>query len=291
MDSIQSSAPVGNSAFANPLQLGQYNIPSTSYALSAEDQAELDGFEKKAQGISLTVFIVAALVVAGLAGGLGFLSSKALQERKLVNMSVEASQQAQENVGKAIADVEPLLAVIEGMKPGVIQLDLLKDTSQIPEELPIIDASGLLHTRFPLPPTLSPLVARFVADSNILVEQLREHRLLSLGFRNEDMLNRTEENSLERVAFAQMIRDTQNIANEMGRTQGLRNLALLGIPKEESRSGKMELELVSPARSECFIPKDNMGGADGLTCGKLRAKHRADPEAKKSGESGYRSRS
>ena len=151
MDSIQSSAPVGNSAFANPLQLGQYNVPSTAYALSAEDQAELDGFEKKAQGISLTVFIVAALVVAGLAGGLGFLSSKALQERKLVNMSVEASQQAQENVGKAITEVEPLLAVVEGMKPGVISWTSSRIHHKFPKSCPSSMHQDFCTLVFPCP--------------------------------------------------------------------------------------------------------------------------------------------
>ena len=232
MDSIQSSAPVENSAFANPLQLGQYNVPSTAYALSAEDQAELDGFEKKAQGISLTVFIVAAPVVAGLAGGLGFLSSKALQERKLVNMSVEVSQQAQENVGKG-STVEPLLAVVEGMKPGVIQLDLLKDTSQVPEELPHHRCIRTSAHSFSLPLTLSPLVARFVADSNILIEQLREHRLLSLGVqkRRHAQSNRRKFTGSSRV-HPNQTRHSKHRSGNGAATQGLRNLALLGIPKE-----------------------------------------------------------
>jgi hypothetical protein len=181
---VTASAPSAADAFANPLQVGSYSAPSAPVTLSAEEQADLSAYEKTSRGIPMRMVWMVALFVAGGALFVGYLGNNIAQERKFVNASIDASITAKKNVDAAFKVIDEIQALVKALKPGILQLDA---TKRLPDTLQRLDGGSLLYSVFPLPKELTPLMGKFVADANQLIDQAASHRRIILR-RDKDAL-------------------------------------------------------------------------------------------------------
>ena len=185
MDVEQSNAAAsGMAAFANPLQMGSYAEPSAPVTLSAEDQAELQAYEKRSTGVSGKLLWFVIFVVGGGALVLGYLTSSINKERAFVNANIDATVRAKENIDKAFKLVDEVQTLVKDLKVNEIDF---KGTERLPAKLARLDGGTYLFSSFPLSKELTPLIAKFVADSNQLIDEASQHRKLTL-FRDKKAL-------------------------------------------------------------------------------------------------------
>ena len=210
------AAESGLDAFANPFQVGDYRQASAPAVMSAEEQAELQAYEKQSRGVSGKLLWAVAGAVGVVSLAIGAMLTSASQERRFVNASIDTSVRINDSVAKAMATIEQLQTVVAGLKAGSIDF---KATEKIPDNLVRLDGTAFLYSPFPLTKEVAPLVAKFVSDANQLIDQASQHRKLTL-FRDRKALDA--------------------IVNGLGPMHG-KALALRALPPQEGRGPQVEL--------------------------------------------------
>ena len=185
VETTEDTSESGADAFANPFQVGDYRQASAPAVMSAEEQAELQAYEKQSRGVSGKLLWTVATVVGVASLAFGAMLNSASQERRFVNASIDTSVRINESVAKAMATVEALQTVVNNLKPGSIDF---KATGKIPDNLVRLDGTAYLYSPFPLTKEVAPLVAKFVSDANQLIDQASQHRKLTL-FRDRKALD------------------------------------------------------------------------------------------------------
>lgn len=174
----QSAQP--ESGFANPLHLGGFNTGAAPVDLSADEQAALDAFEGKQQGVKASMALAMTFVAAAVCLLFGFSIGDVRWQRRTVNAQIEASIRTKDAIGPTLVAYERLKAPLNAMyqSPTAISWAALE---ALPSDLPAVDAARVMATQPPLNKELVSLLSRAVTDYNRLFALVTTHRTVTLG--------------------------------------------------------------------------------------------------------------
>lgn len=164
--------PSAAERFVNPLAA---RVPQT--ALSAEDEAGLSAVEKGQKGVRPAFLIAISVAVGLIFATFGFVFGTGRIQHQLLDMQVKEAATVRDRMVPLIQKMEELANVVEPMNPGKIEWP---SVSAMPEDLPGVDAAGILSTKVPLPAELTSTLGKAVADLNQLFLMAVEHRNLTL---------------------------------------------------------------------------------------------------------------
>jgi hypothetical protein len=230
-------------AFANPLQVGHYSAASAPVTMNADDQATLDAYEKSSRGVSGKLVLAIALIIGSASLVFGYMGNSVLQERRFVNAQISATVDAKTSIDLAFKTVDEIQALVKGFKPGQIDFE---GTKRLSDKLSRLDAGAILASRFPLSKEIAPLMAKFVADANQLIDEAAKHRRYTLD---------RDKKSLEAIR------------NGLGPLQG-KQLVLLAIPPDPAKQSGPNVELVAIVSQKPIIKKVPIPGASTTKKGK-----------------------
>jgi hypothetical protein len=169
---VVPAAPLPQEKFVNPLA-----AVTPQRALTADDEAALNAVEKGQKGVRPMFLGAIASACAVVAGVMGFMAGTGSIQRELLSNQAKEAVAVRDRMLPILQKFEELANVVEPMNPEKVDWQAVQ---AMPQDLPGVDAAGILSTRVPLPAEVMSSLGKAVADMNQLFQLAVDHRSLTL---------------------------------------------------------------------------------------------------------------
>ncbi len=175
-----AAAQAPSSGFAHPLHVGGFHGAAAPVDLSADDQAMLDEYEGKQQGVKASMALSMTAFAAVICLVFGFFAGDVRWARRTVNAQIDASIRTKDAVEPLITAYDRLKLPLNAMyqSPKAVKWSAVDG---LPTEMPAVDAALIMATQPPLNKELVSLLSRAVTDYNRLFAMVANHRVVTLG--------------------------------------------------------------------------------------------------------------
>lgn len=170
---VVPAAPLPQEKFVNPLA-----AVTLQRELTLDDEAALNAVEKGQKGVRPVFFGAVASACAVVAGVMGFMAGTGSIQRELLSNQAKEAVVVRDRMLPILQKFEELANVVEPMSLDKVDWQAIQ---AMPQDLPGVDAAGILSTRVPLPAEVMSSLGKAVADMNQLFQLAVDHRSLTLA--------------------------------------------------------------------------------------------------------------